>query len=126
MIETAHLFFPDDGSLLDKVAAYKSVHEANSRAKQSLELANNPRWADSLGERKEIEDAVRISQNSLLIATDSISKADMQRAQDDQLITREEAIELAQLKRQFEMKARRESSSEAQYHSNKAKRGQSQ
>lgn len=100
--------------------------------KQTVALSKAWSWPatrDGLtvwGERKEIEDAVRISQNSLLVATDSISKADMQRAQDDQLITREEAIELAQLKRQFEMKARREASSEAQYDSNKAKLGHRQ
>lgn len=86
MNKAAHIFFPDEGSLSEKVSTYKSVSEAHSRAEQSLKFANDPKWADSLGARKEIEEAVRVTQNSLLIATNAISRADMQRVRKTELV----------------------------------------
>ena len=126
MIEAATLFMPDGGSLLTKVMTFQSMHDAYSQAETSLKMADDPKWADSLGEKHEIEDALRISRSSLAKATQAITRADLQQAQDDELITREQAITIAQMQRQFSVQAERQTAKQEAKHQHRSSFKQSQ
>ncbi|WP_225879240.1 hypothetical protein [Isorropodon fossajaponicum symbiont] len=65
---------------------------------------------DTLGEKQEIEQARKIMQNSLNMATDKISLDEIKQAKEQGLINQGELIEFVKNKRQQEMKSSREKS----------------
>ena len=69
-----------------------------------------------MGEREEIEQAYKISADSLKMATEQISSDEMKQAKEQGLISNDELIEFVQNKRQQEMKSARASTQDSSSH----------
>jgi hypothetical protein len=104
MIDNAHIFTPKDNSLFGRVSAYQYVFKSYLNAESSLKFADDENWADTLGERKEIEQADKISIDNLKIATEQISMSEIKQAKD-------ELLEFMQNKHQQEIKNTRSKNS---------------
>ncbi len=113
MSNNAHIFTPKDDSLFERVSAYKSVAKDYFNVEASIKFADDERWLDTLGEKQEIEQARKIMQNSLKMATDKISLDEIKQAKERGFINQGELIEFVQKKRQQEMKSSREKSQES-------------
>jgi len=109
MTDNAHIFTPKDNSLSERVSAYQSVFKSYLNAEASLKFADDEKWSDTLGEREEIEQAYKISADSLKMATEQISVNEMKQAKEQGLIDQGELLEFVQNKRQQEMKSARDS-----------------
>jgi hypothetical protein len=92
------------------VSTYKSVAKDYSNVEASIKFADDEKWSDTLGEKEEIEQARKIMQDSLKMATDKISLDEIKQAKDQELINQGELIEFVKNKRLQEMKSSREKS----------------
>ncbi|CAC9562192.1 hypothetical protein [uncultured Gammaproteobacteria bacterium] len=106
----AHIFTSKDDSLFECVSTYKSVAKDYSNVEASIKFADDEKWSDTLGEKEEIEQARKIMQDSLKMATDKISLDEIKQAKDQELINQGELIEFVKNKRLQEMKSSREKS----------------
>ncbi|CAC9616076.1 hypothetical protein [uncultured Gammaproteobacteria bacterium] len=106
----AHIFTPKNDSLFERVPAYKSIAKDYSNVEASIKFADDEKWSDTLGEKEEIEQARKIMQDSLKMATDKISLDEIKQAKDQELINQGELIEFVKNKRLQEMKSSREKS----------------
>ncbi len=106
----AHIFTPKDDSLFECMSTYKSVAKDYSNVEASIKFADDEKWSDTLGEKEEIEQARKIMQDSLKMATDKISLDEIKQAKDQELINQGELIEFVKNKRLQEMKSSREKS----------------
>ena len=70
-----------------------------------MKYLENDEWADTLGDREEVKEALDISINSLNIAANSFSKEDISEARERKLLSDDEAIELVHTKRKQEQKS---------------------
>ena len=109
MTDNAHIFTPKDHSLKERVSAYRYVFKSYLNAEASLKFADDENWSDTLGEREEIEQAYKISADSLKMATEQISVDEMKQAKEQGFISNDELVEFVQNKRQQEIKSARTS-----------------
>jgi hypothetical protein len=111
MADTTHIFTPKDNSLFERVSAYQTVFKSYLNAEASLKFADDENWSDTLGEREEIEQAYKISIDSLKMATEQISADEMKQTKEQGLIDQGELLEFVQNKRQQEIKNTRNKNS---------------
>ena len=116
MTDNAHIFTPKDNSLKERVSAYQYVFKSYLNAEASLKFADDEKWSDTLGEREEIEQAYKISTDSLKMATEQISVEEMKQAKEQGFISQDELLEFVQNKRQQEMKSTRASAQDSSSH----------
>ncbi len=116
MTDNAHIFTPKDNSLSERVSAYQTVFKSYLNAEASLKFTDDEKWSDTLGEREEIEQAYKISIDSLKMATKQISVNEMRKAKEQGLIDQGELLEFVQNKRQQEMKPARTSKQDSSSH----------
>ncbi len=121
MSESAHIFTPRNDSLDERVHSYWSVLYAFRNAEASLKHMNDKKWADSLGEKQEVEQAYKISQRSLHMANDAIKQSELIQAREQGLMSDQQVREFTQIKRQQEMQNIRETwkSSDSNHQSRK-------
>lgn len=123
MSNNAHIFTPKDDSLFERVSAYKSVAKDYFNVEASIKFADDKNWSDTLGEKQEIEQAQKIMQDSLKMATDKISLDEIKQAKEQGFVNQGELIEFVKNKRQQEMKSSRKKTQKQQKsHSNKHER----
>jgi len=102
-----HIFTPKDDSLFERVSAYLNVFKSYLNAEASIKFADDENWSDTLGEREEIEQAYKISIDSLKLATEQISVDEMKQAKEQGFISQDELLEFVQNKRQQEIRKTR-------------------
>lgn len=110
MSNMAHTFNPTDDSLQARVSAYRATVEAYKAAKRSLNRLDNPEWRDRLGDKEEVLEALQIARNSLILAYQSLSKGDIQKAESSGLLSESESKEYFFLARQQEIENLRSNS----------------
>lgn len=113
MVDNSHIFTPKDNSLTELVSAYQTVFKSYLNAEASIKFLDDDEWSDSLGERQEVEQAYKISIDSLKMATEKINVNEMKKAKEQGLIDQNDLFEFVQNKRQQEMKSSREKSQES-------------
>ena len=120
MQEQAHIFTPLDDSLTERVKAYQRVYKANSQAKASLEVSPDSDLMDALGEVAEVQDAVKIMQYSMRVASEAFQQ------QEIEMIAQQELLEPSQLEKLKQLKLLKEfealSEEESQSHKHKQSR----
>ena len=107
MTDKAHIFTPKNNSLKERVSAYQYVFKSYLNAEASIKFADDENWSDTLGEREEVEQAYKISIDSLKLATQQISIEEMKQAKEQGLISQDELFEFVQNKRQQEIRVSR-------------------
>ena len=122
MNDSAHIFTPQDDSLRERVHSYWRVLDAFRNAEASLKYADNKQWADSLGEKEEIQQAYIITQRSLHMANNAIKQSELSQAREQGLMSDKEIKEFTQAKRQQEMQSIRETQNNADSHQHTHKR----
>jgi hypothetical protein len=113
MVDNSHIFTPKDNSLTELVSAYQTVFKSYLNAEASIKFLDDDKWSDTLGERQEVEQAYKISIDSLKMATEKINVDEMKKAKEQGLIDQNDLFEFVQNKRQQEMKSSREKSQES-------------
>ena len=113
MADNSHIFTPKDNSLTELVSAYQTVFKSYLNAEASIKFLDDDKWSDTLGERQEVEQAYKISIDSLKMATEKINVDEMKKAKEQGLIDQNDLFEFVQNKRQQEMKSSREKSQES-------------
>lgn len=114
MQEAAYISDKNDTSLSGKIRYYQNIVQANQRVQASLDMLHEKSWMDSLGEKDEVSKAAAITATSLSRAAKAISRDEIEEAQANKLLSKFEARELIQQKRELEMREIRESKTEAQ------------
>lgn len=101
MSDSAHLFTPLNDTLEERIRMYRSVFSAYQNADASMKLMDDKSWSESLGERKEVEQAYAIIESSLYLATKSINDSEIKQAREQCFITDDERKVFIQLKRKL-------------------------
>lgn len=101
MSSSAHIYTPEDDSLEARIHAYKTMRNELSNIKASQKLSQNKEWQDRLGTQEELQQAHNIIKNSLSATLNNISSIDLQKAQEQGLMTSNEVSELEATKEGF-------------------------
>jgi hypothetical protein len=117
----AHIFTSRNDSLSERIHSYWSVLYAFRNAEASLKHMDSKKWADSLGEKHEVQQAYKISQHSLHMANNATRQSELSQAREQGLMSDEQGKEFTQIKRQQEMQNFRysQSSSDSNHDSRK-------
>lgn len=102
MSSSAHIFTPEDDSLEARIHAYKTMRNELSNIEASQKLSQNKEWQDRLGTEAELQQAHSIIKNSLSATLNNIRDVDLRKAQEQGLMTIEEASEFSVAKQCFE------------------------
>ncbi|MEE9363073.1 MAG: hypothetical protein V3U92_10800 [Cellulophaga sp.] len=108
MSEFAHIFTPQNDSLSERVRSYRKVFEAFKNVEVSLKYTNNKSRQNQLGEKKEVEDAYEITEQSLQLAIKSFNNLELDQLKEQNIMSDSEVLELVKLKRKQEVKELRE------------------
>ena len=115
MSNAAHIRQFGDGSLEHRVQEYHNARNGYDNVKLSRQLADDPKWSDTLGEQEDIDIAEEIMKTSLSMATGAIGVGEIADIIELGLMTEEEAQRLSEEKQKQEFKqklqARRQSDS---------------
>lgn len=118
----AHIASPKDDTIESRVRYYQSVADAHARVEESLGMLHQKGWADSLGEKDEVEAAAKITANSLRIAVKNLSINDIDEAINLGLLDKNDARQFVGLKRENEMREARERRNSASSQSSQKQR----
>lgn len=121
MSETAQLFIPDAHTLDQRVCNLRSVHTAYQQSKRSQKIHQDKAWSNRLGEPQEIQYANQVMEHSLSVAMNTVSRADIKQAEESNLLSRDEVVELLTAKRQLDMQASRKQDTYSQQHQNSSR-----
>jgi hypothetical protein len=102
MSSSAHIYSPQDDSLEARIHAYKTMRKELHNIEASQKLSQNKEWQDRLGTEEELQQAHNIIKNSLSATLNNIRDIDLQKAQEQGLMTAKEASELSMDKEHFE------------------------
>jgi hypothetical protein len=101
MSSSAHIFTPQDDSLEARIQAYKTMRNELSNIEASQKLSQNKEWQDRLGTDEELQQAHNIIKNSLSATLNNIHDADLQKAQEQGLMTSDEISEFSVNKQNY-------------------------
>ena len=107
MTETAHIFHPKNDSFEARIDAYRSVYKAWMNAEASLKFLDDDEWADTLGDREEVEYALQVSIQSMELAANTFSQEEISKAREKHLLKEDEVATLIQDKRKLQMRESR-------------------
>lgn len=102
MTSSPHIFTPEDDSLEARIHAYKTMRNELSNIEASQKLTQSKEWQDRLGTEEELQQAHNIIKNSLRATLSNIRDIDLQKAQEQGLMTDNEVSEFSVLKQSFE------------------------
>ena len=114
MFETAHTYHPTNNTFEERVRSYKTALDAYRSLEVSANQMGNKEWANRLGTSKELSDAETILTNSLKMATNEVTAADVRKAEAIGWLDPEDMKLIARFEREQEMKAQRKNKSEQQ------------
>jgi hypothetical protein len=102
MSSSAHIFTPQDDSLEARIRAYKTMRNELYNIEASQKLSQIKDWQDRLGTEEELQQAHKIIKNSLRATLNNIRDIDLQKAQEQGLMTNNEVSEFSADKHEFE------------------------
>lgn len=102
------LYHPKDNSLSEKIHGFRTSLNALRQIETSLTLATNEDWAQSLGEKQELDSAHQVCRESLDMAIQNILPNEMQQAVTENLIDATETKSYMQAQRVNEIRNSRE------------------
>lgn len=101
MSSSAHIYNPQDDSLEARIHAYKTMRNELLNIEASQKLSQTKGWQDRLGTEDELKQAHNVIKNSLRMALDNIRDVDLQKAQEQHLMTAKEVSEFSAVKQIF-------------------------
>jgi len=102
MSNSAHIYTLEDDSLEARIHAYKTMRNELSNIEASQKLSQNKEWQDRLGTEEELQQAHNIIKNSLRATLNNIRDIDLQKAQEQGLMTAKEVGEFSLDKQSLE------------------------
>jgi len=114
MSDTAHIYNPIDGSLIERVSEYQRIHGHYQSVKSSQDMMDDKEWSGRLGEKQEVDQADQIITSSLNKATRAIKQSELTKVADAGLLKNDELKDLVKLKRQQESQDKRQSGQTSQ------------
>lgn len=105
MADTDHIYNPSNDSLAERIRAYREVYQAWMNVEASMKAVGDSEFDDYLGEREDVEYAYNATVKSLKMAIDNLDQSELQQAQEQGLLSKDEMVEIIQEKRMQEMQS---------------------
>lgn len=122
MSQTESIFNPADESLKERVGAYYNVCMAYHLSHASLTGLNSFEIDGYLGDASEIASAENTVSSSMGLAKKSVSSNELEKAVKEQLLTREQLLEIIHASRIHDIEAQRQSENKNDQSTNKFRR----